>query len=104
MRNYKSIAFGLCSVILIGVWSCKSTKPVVEPDKVIIENPNVVNEELAMGKKINETKCAVCHKAKNPANYTASEWQMQVNRMAERAKTSTEENMLLFKYGASIAK
>jgi hypothetical protein len=29
---------------------------------------------------------------------------MQVNRMAARAKTTTDENNLLVKYGTSIAK
>ncbi|MBK6339640.1 MAG: hypothetical protein IPH74_13110 [Bacteroidetes bacterium] len=104
MRNYKSIVFVLCSVAIIGVWSCKTTKPVVEPNKVENIKPAEINEELAMGKKINDTKCATCHKAKNPANYTAAEWQKQVNRMAERAKTTSDENTLLVKYGTSIAK
>ena len=94
MRNYKSIVFVLCSVAIIGVWSCKTTKPVVEPNKVENIKPAEINEELAMGKK----------KAKNPANYTAAEWQKQVNRMAERAKTTSDENTLLVKYGTSIAK
>ena len=50
MRNYKSIVFVLCSVAIIGVWSCKTTKPVVEPNKVENIKPAEINEELAMGK------------------------------------------------------
>jgi cytochrome c5 len=99
MKKYSSAALMLFCLIMISVWSCKPTKQIVEEVK-----PIEMNEELAFGKKINETKCATCHKAKNPANYTAAEWEMQVNRMAARAKTTTDENNLLVKYGTSIAK
>jgi len=42
--------------------------------------------DLNQGKSLFETKCTVCHKAKNPASKSEDEWKEIVPKMAARSK------------------
>ena len=74
------------SVLMFGGCSTKitPTKTTVETKENSDKNYTVVLNSR-YGKEIYESKCGSCHNLKKPSEYTFTEWNPIMNRMAKKA-------------------
>lgn len=100
MKIFKIIF--LANVFLFFSWSCTTPKTAAESIKIDEVEKKGFSENYYNGLALNTTKCASCHKAKKPENYSNAEWVKQVNRMAARAKITEAEKILLYDFGKEI--
>jgi len=57
--------------------------------------------ELQQGHDIFQSQCCKCHKLPKPTSHTNPEWTKILEKMAPKAKLTTEQSDLVFKYLAN---
>jgi len=55
-------------------------------------------EEIAVARKIYETKCAKCHAFYEPTNYVEIDWRKWMVKMSKKSKLKPEADKLLNRY------
>ncbi|MCX6219825.1 MAG: hypothetical protein NTZ69_02410 [Bacteroidia bacterium] len=66
-----------------------------------VESPLISKETLSTlqkGRAIYINKCASCHTLYLPEKYSTTQWKLQTVRMAKKAKLTTQEEELIFRY------
>ena len=86
----KSIA--IISLLFLTACSAKLATPTqTDADRVEQRMPGTTLADLQEGKTLFETKCTQCHKQRNPASKTESEWQQIIPIMAKRAEKAHKD-------------
>jgi mono/diheme cytochrome c family protein len=60
--------------------------------------PDATLSALEQGRALYVSKCAGCHHLYRPGAYAPERWPDVIHRMAERAKVSAEEEVLIARY------
>ncbi len=58
--------------------------------------------EMAAGKKLANAKCLACHKWRDPAGYSESQWGYWMEKMQHKARLSDENYRKLLRYFAAL--
>jgi cytochrome c5 len=89
--NKKSLLAGVCVAVLVACGTAKNSTPKVEllptqadVDRVQAKFPGYTLDELNQGKQLFESNCNLCHRLKNPASESESEWREIVPRMVKK--------------------
>lgn len=75
----------------------------VKSSPVMTTAKAVSAEEIAEGKSLFESSCADCHKLKNPADFTESQLNKIVPKMAAKAKITPEQGTKILNYMISAS-
>lgn len=59
---------------------------------------NLTREDQREAARLYTAKCARCHKFYNPADYSAAEWQMWMNKMSRKARLRSDQAQLLSRF------
>lgn len=97
----------LCFLIVIAMFSCSGSLPDPTPDQIEWASkrwPQTDMSTLQSGKRIYTDKCSGCHGVKNPAHYTAIQWESIMVKMGKKAKLKTEEFEVISRYLITLSK
>lgn len=93
--------FFLCVIIFSCIAACTSTsKPETNIDELSnaqIKVPGITPERLSAGKKFYVMGCSGCHALKNPARYTAGEWEPILQKMFIKSKITDDKEKILIR-------
>ena len=65
-------------------------------------SPDPVKEQLLLkGRGFYVTSCSSCHNLHFPKEYGITEWEVQLDKMQDRAKISDKEKQLIYDYLSS---
>ena len=94
----------LAALAMMALWGgcAKSVLPM--PTLALAQQADVPLAELQAGRHAYIAKCSSCHLAIAPADYTASEWPIHVDDMAERSKLSATQRDHIVRYVTAYAK
>ena len=59
--------------------------------------PGITFERLSVGKKLYLQDCSGCHALKNPAHYSAFQWENLLQKMFVKAKIKNEKEKILIR-------
>lgn len=92
MNRRVSVSIFLLGLIPVGCASFFSPAPEVTPAMVKVASVRGDSlETLMAGRRILGERCASCHVLPPVANHSAQEWSMVLEKMAPRARLTTEE-------------
>jgi hypothetical protein len=107
MKNYTIVSIFIFAIMA----ACSTTKTTTTTSNNELANTDelaltyaksrwsdVTKEQLEQGKFISENQCVKCHKQKPIPNYTEEHWDKAINKMAPKAKLTTEETTALKRY------
>jgi cytochrome c5 len=91
IMNKRILLAGMCAAVLVACGTAKNSSPKVEAlptqadvDRVQAKFPGYTLDDLYQGKQLFESNCNLCHKLKNPASESESEWREIVPRMVKK--------------------
>ena len=77
------------------LYSCK-------PTLHLPVSPDPVRQQLLLkGRGLYVTNCSSCHNLHFPKEYGATEWEVQLDKMQDRAKINDKEKQLIYDYLSS---
>ena len=91
--------FSMAVVILLG---CAGTMFATTQDDTIKNKAAV--DSVSTGNALYLKSCVRCHKLKDPARYTMTQWPGLVNKMQKRSKIPDQEKAMILSYLATKAK
>ncbi len=92
--------------ILFFAGACVAVLPKLSQDQIRWANvrwPDVTPEELNQGRRLYVSRCSGCHTLFLPQDFTAVQWQHQLEEMGEQAKLNASQREMVFKYLISAA-
>ena len=95
-------------LLILSIVALAACNPKLKPNHKDATPVADVNNSLTEEKALYESKCAMCHKAKNPSGKTVEQWNKIVPRMAAKAANkgksiSTDEQAKFLKYLVAIS-
>jgi cytochrome c5 len=66
--------------------------------------PTMAPEDLESGRQVLITKCAACHRAPLPEEYSPVAWPQHISEMAPRAKLTAADRSVLERYVVTLAR
>lgn len=85
-------------IILVLTFVSCTTKLYVPSDANVNKRETASLAELQQGKEIFSGKCGGCHKLHKPEKYQPEDWTKILEKMAPKAKLTTDQKALVFKY------
>ena len=90
-------------ILILSIVVLAACNPKLKPNHKGVTAVADANNSLAEEKALYESKCAMCHKAKNPSGKTVEQWNKIVPRMAAKAANegksiTTDEQSKILKY------
>ncbi len=86
-------------IVLLLVASVACTTQIYAPTEANVNKVQPATlAELQQGHDLFQNKCGKCHKLPNPAKHSKDEWTKILGKMAPKAKLSTEQSDLVYKY------
>lgn len=105
MKMALSYRYSFLFMGLIILAACSKKTVPTSTQASAVDKPVPTTTDMAVsGKKIFEAKCGRCHALKNPSDYTSQEWRPIMNRMADKAKLTTDEKTQVLTYVMQEAK
>ncbi len=96
MKKAVLITIGL--FILYGCASKLYVPAPVNVEKARAVSPDITLEQMRSARDLYITKCSSCHNLHLPREFTAPEWQKNLDRMQPKAKITDAQKQLLYAY------
>ncbi|MBK9070526.1 MAG: hypothetical protein IPL79_05935 [Myxococcales bacterium] len=94
----------LAALAMMALWGGCAKSVLPTPTLAWAQQADVPLAELQAGREAYIAKCSSCHLAIAPADFTASEWPVHVDDMAERSKLSATQREHIVRYVTAYAK
>ncbi len=105
MKIALSYRYTLLFALLIVLAACSKKTVPTSTQASATDKPASTTPDLAVsGKQIFEAKCGRCHSLRSPSEFTSQEWRPIMNRMADKAKLTTDEKTQVLTYVMQEAK
>jgi hypothetical protein len=85
------------ALLFVGSVAC-STQIYAPSEKNVNKLETASLAELQQGHDLFQNKCGKCHKLPNPGKHSKDEWTKILGMMAPKAKLSTDQSDLVYKY------
>ncbi len=107
IRKMKNISYLLLSIFsILANYSCSNVEALTDKDyeQARTRFPLITMRELQEGNELYSRKCGSCHYLYKRERHTLDEWNVWIQKMSDKSKTTESEQQLILRYLSSRSK